>query len=711
MHRMGKGVPVRKRLTQVRRRGGFVTSETKSDHGASTEEPVLAPVPRWHSTDGLRQIATLLWLPCYRRLFELEFQINQEECGAGYELAPSSYRARLKGESAEMYDARRWKQKRDEMAIALHANNQMRWSPSLLARSVTYFHNASSWINSNEGGQRRVASQPTTWSFLRMMRDCQPVPEYELGQHVFFYAADQTYEWIGMKKRGARKTLEKLDGHGMPVVIEHEVYINSIRLHLPASLGTLSAADRAIIANNHGSPYTEDYNNVFGPLDPVVVQASLVGFACEAFKLLAVKAQVEGVAIAELSLRQIATALFGRPDVLTGSSHFDILEPLPRTDTKSYDDFIKITAHLRSHSGPWAVVDIFCGDGQSVISFKNLKKRFTSRYARWLIAVGGFHEHAHTLFAFTEMFWYCFFCHCMFILSIERVQEVTQNLEHNAYAHHQRAHAVVTIAIICYLVQDVQWPPPALLVRSIDSYLLQVHSAGGIVMLQYLKHAGIPALHWQRAAREGDGGKLKKLFAYSFHIFRSTCHKPVCTQIALIAMLGFCCALPALQAVLLATVSLSLVRCNVFVDRLLEMINNIQQGTKRSSNAAAFGRAMDMTTLLRPMMHVRHAFQEAERGAAESDDAITTDMLVQARVLQNHFLEVLGQDLSVVQANNPFWHTGNAVPLDTGDYRQRRPWEWVWRVAAEMAAGKGRPDPEKWDKFVRRFVFDRFFQY
>ena len=64
-----------------------------------------------------------------------------------------------------------------------------------------------------------------------------------------------------MKKRGMRKTVERHDASGMPIQIRHEVYVNSIKLHLPASLGTLSAADRARIAANHGSPYTEDYNN------------------------------------------------------------------------------------------------------------------------------------------------------------------------------------------------------------------------------------------------------------------------------------------------------------------------------------------------------------------------------------------------------------------------------------------------------------------
>jgi hypothetical protein len=64
-----------------------------------------------------------------------------------------------------------------------------------------------------------------------------------------------------------------------------------------------------------------------------------------------------------------------------------------RTDTKSYDDFVKITAHLSSHSSAECAVDVFCGDGQSVISFKNLKKRWPFRYTAaadsCLIAISG----------------------------------------------------------------------------------------------------------------------------------------------------------------------------------------------------------------------------------------------------------------------------------------------------------------------------------
>ena len=183
-----------------------------------------------------------------------------------------------------------------------------------------------------------------------------------------------------------------------------------------------------------------------------------------------------------------------------------------------------------------------------------------------------------------EMFWECLVCWALSIVHITKVFKVTKDLEHNNYAHVQQAHHTITIAIISYLLQDVAEPPPALLLRSPELYLQQVESATGVVLVRYLQYAGFPILQWQRAAREGDGLKLKKLFAYSHHLFRSVSHKPVCAQISLIALLSFCCALPALQNVLLATVSLSLLGRlggNMYIDRVLEYINKVQQGTKR----------------------------------------------------------------------------------------------------------------------------------
>jgi hypothetical protein len=265
----------RTRLTQPRRPSCSVSSDVP---GASAAAPAAAPA-RGASGEALESaaqpapdnesstlslIARALWLPSYSALFDAELEHNRRLIGrSGSTLAPSSYRARLKGERAAAYDAKMRRRERDQLANELHANNMRFWSPSLVARSVAYVNLTSTWQHSVESGQARLASRPTNLKVLRLMRDCRPPTSWEQGLHVFAYAFDQTYEWVGVQKRGRRQALEHVDARGMPMAIEHEVYVNSIKIHLPASIGTLSPADIATIQNNHGSAYTEDYNNLF----------------------------------------------------------------------------------------------------------------------------------------------------------------------------------------------------------------------------------------------------------------------------------------------------------------------------------------------------------------------------------------------------------------------------------------------------------------
>ena len=699
---------------------------------------------------SLDEISSDLWTSDYSALFRVELRRNRAIAivygifsATGEQRQLSSYARRISGPRRVAWEHKQLTRERDQLAIALHAANMRQWSHSMIARSIAYFTLTTSWLHQVESGQRRLASRPTTLKVLRSMRDCRPRPEWDEGLHVAVYGFDQTYEWVGMAKRGRRQAVESVDSTGMPMAITHEVYVNSIKVALPSAFGTLSPADLQTIASNHGSPYTEDYNLLYEFLRPQAVSGPrprartgpppsslshscsvrapscvagyLREFTADALASVSSVAASSNRAPTLLTLSEIAHALYARRPVDPGGpSEFNILEALMRCDTKSYADGVKILRHMGSHSSPSTVVDVAWGDGQSVILLKNVKKKWPRLYARWLIGVGGFHEHAHSMFAMNEMFWECLVCWCLVIVNITKVFKVTKDLEHNNYAHVQQAHHVITIAIVSYLLQDVVEPRPSLLLRSPELYLQQVESATGIVLVRYLQYAGFPILQWQRAAREGDGLKLKKLFAYSHHLFRSVSHKPVCAQISLIALLSFCCALPALQNVLLVTVSLSLLGRlggNMYIDRVLEYINKVQQGTKRSAHAASFGRALDMTTLLRAMLHVRHAFQAAETGKVESDDGISPSMLIMARLLQDELVRVLGRDLSLLDPYIRTWHTGNPVRMDTGDHRTRMPWETPDRVARGRNAGKWRSRNETWIAYATRYVQEHFFPF
>ena len=109
---------------------------------------------------------------------------------------------------------------------------------------------------------------------------------------------------------------------------------------------------------------------------------------------------------AYLSIRQLAEAIFGRPEIDTGGpTYFDVLPPILKCDTKSYEDLMKIFRHIRHHALAGSMIDILWGDGQTCIAAKNVKRKFPEHFARVVIGVAGFHEHAHFMFAVNEGWW------------------------------------------------------------------------------------------------------------------------------------------------------------------------------------------------------------------------------------------------------------------------------------------------------------------
>ena len=75
------------------------------------------------------------------------------------------------------------------------------------------------------------------------------------------------------------------------------------------------------------------------------------------------------VHVSQLTLREIGSALFERPAVQNGGpTHFDVMPVLPRTDTKSYEDWHRTCAHLDEHCEPSVKVKLVHTDGQGTIT-------------------------------------------------------------------------------------------------------------------------------------------------------------------------------------------------------------------------------------------------------------------------------------------------------------------------------------------------------
>jgi hypothetical protein len=247
---------------------------------------------------------------------------------------------------------------------------------------------------------------------------------------------------------------------------------------------------------------------------------------------------------------------------------------------------------------------------------------------------------------------------------------------------------------------DVTDPPPELFLRNPNAYLQQLNSATAIVLFWFLREVGIPSLQWQRAARDGEGAKCETLHAHMFHVCRAWANKPNCTLTSLLALISYFCTHPKIRDVVQAFSAVSLLgKVGMWSDRLLEYINLLQQ--KRMNAFTGFDTALHNTPLLQPMLHVDHAYQDAMRGHPPSEHPVTNSMIFQTREVQDLCLVKCGSDLTVPDALNHCWYTGNAVPLDQGDYRYRRPWVYRARVAQGASAGAGHASAESAESYVR----------
>ena len=93
-------------------------------------------------------------------------------------------------------------------------------------------------------------------------------------------------------------------------------------------------------------------------------------------------------------------------------------------------------------------------------------------------------------------------------------------MEHNAWEHFLQFNYPIVVATFIYLTRHVKDPPPELLLRDPALYVSLVQNASGIVMLQFLRHAGLPICWWHRAARTEDSHTLDDLHALAFHTVR-----------------------------------------------------------------------------------------------------------------------------------------------------------------------------------------------
>ena len=263
--------------------------------------------------------------------------------------------------------------------------------------------------------------------------------------------------------------------------------------------------------------------------------------------------------VRSLTVALIARTQAGRPNVRCGGrTHFELLKPILDCDTKSNWDAMQIEDHTRNNVAPddpgahalmgmipmmpaavrqmvseqvgakmANTVRILRGDGQSLITMANNKKRDPATFGNVVPANGGFHTCGHFAFGCNEGWHNCKLGRSKDILGIQKVPEHVPNFENDAYKHVTTFMRIDYIGTLSYFLLDVEDPPPELLLDDPIQYLALLQSAGGIVAFESMRYEGVPLSQYIMAARAADGDRNVDLEAYAFHVQRAWAHKPV----------------------------------------------------------------------------------------------------------------------------------------------------------------------------------------
>ena len=525
--------------------------------------------------------------------------------------------------------------------------------------------------------------------------------------YISFTYADQLYRVTGTS--GTAERVQYIGGDNLPLNIHRETLVNSISIAVPLAVAPQLMHPDVLADIKENGVYRQPFDTVQEPLMISTVQRDLFYFLKEhTLSRVQQRAQSIKARVWELSHEEIAKALVGRPDIkIDGQSYFTILRTIRDCATQAYTDGYKILFNNHAEVGTFACERVG-GDGQLVLLISYLKRRFGRRYKNVLIDSGDFHAFAHLMLALHELYWHMVMCCLVEVLEITNVDYTKmRDLQNNNYGKLLALNHAVGVAIVIYFTKYVENPSPQLLYANPAAYLQQINSAGGIVLFRWLQFVGSPVFTYQFALRSGTGALLPKLHAYAFHVHRCV-HKTQEVRIMLIALVSFFCIHPALQAFKLHMCGLSLLgTVYMAYDRVVEWVNARQ--SERNSSFHASDSSLQFTPHLQSMLHVDAAYSAAALGLTpDADRGFDPRILRQVDRLLDLFLTRSGRDLTIASPNNPYHHTGNAVPLMGGSAEERRTWEYFEAVARGQSAGKG-ADRQSSGNYIHEYLRDHMF--
>ena len=557
---------------------------------------------------------------------------------------------------------------------------------------------------------RRVVGRPYVDSLLCAMLLCRPPPRFQVqrSEVIASIGLDQTYaRSAGSTGISSYRPIQTVDASGAPKVQERMTYLNGQHYPAPLVWTALSAGAQRLISVR--GPYTQDFARILPLLQPARMDAVMDSLLVRMVALLGGQLPAGSA--------DAVRRLLSRPNTDPGGATYMVYMP-PRLnrDTKSYDDMIDIVKWAQDFLEVQPLVLHLIGDGQTCIRLRDLKRKYPHLYQHVLIGNGHFHSGAHALFADVFLWWSALLCTCMKCIGKWRlvagewkgtVHPNYKNLEHNAHDHVQQGILPVVIAIVVYLTTVVVSPPPQLFLANPVLYFSQVRSAGGIVLCQFLRHAGLPAF-WRYTSEDGD--TLDDLHCLSLHKFRAA-HKTTSSQISLLHLISARCTHPELRRYLSARLFVSLTGnrgASIATDKSLEWQN---EGQKERNVGSSLSDSLLNTQFLQPAMHIAHTWRYATGTCPPGSEGVRTSMCSEVDALVALFTRLLGTDLATATTHNPLWHTGIPTQLfgPGVSVKFAQPWEYQWRVAAATSAGHRTTTTERWSDWITHMVTRHIF--
>lgn len=173
------------------------------------------------------------------------------------------------------------------------------------------------------------------------------------------------------------------------------------------------------------------------------------------------------------------------------------------------------------------------------------------------------------------------------------------------------------------------------------------------------------------------------LYAYDFHVYRSTCHKPnyvsYCAQ-QLATQVGLHPKLRNAVRHITSVSTLGRIGSSVYADRKMEMSNQLSE--QRSGLGGDLDSKLHHGLELDVLQHAVHAHDENLGRDAGVREPIRASLLNGAALLRSAILQQLGTDnLTVHSDTNVFWHSGMGVDVTTGNVQHKKPQKWMWQAA------------------------------